>query len=180
MEGFHKNVDDILTTASSVAQMETRLRNLLSLCREKNIKLNGSKFALGHQVKFGGVDLMGIQKEGDPSRKVYMAPAAKRLEEFLDIKPPKNKKDVLRILGLAAQLKRWVPEMAYTTVHLRKLSSVHTRFIWTPDLQNELDELKRVIQLHVHLSPLDTTKPIHLHCDAATTIGMSRLTERLL
>ena len=101
--------------------MEERLRNLLSLCRKKNIKLNGSKFAVGHQVKFGGVDLQGIQKPGDPSRKVYMAPAAKRLEEFLDINQPKNKKDVMRILGLACQLKRWVPEMAYTTLYLRKL-----------------------------------------------------------
>ena len=102
-----------------------------------------------------------------------MAPAERRLEEFLAIKPPQHKKDVMRILGLACQLKRWVPEMAISTIHLRKLSSIHARFTWTSDLQKELDQLKIAIKNHVQLSPLDTSKPIHLHLDAATTVGMS-------
>ena len=103
--GYHKNIDDILTTRKSMPQMEERLRNLLTLCREKNIKLNPNKFNIGHEVQFGGVDLKGIQKSGDSRRRVYMAPAERRLEEFLAIKPPQHKKDVLRIIGLACQLK---------------------------------------------------------------------------
>ena len=49
---------------------------------------------------------------------------------------------------------------------------MHARFTWTPDLQKELDQLKLAIKNHVLLSPLDTNKPIHLHLDAATTVGM--------
>ena len=123
--------------------MEQRLRNLMEICRSKNIKLNPAKFSIGHEVQFGGVDLKGIKAQGDRTRKVYIAQASRRLEEFLSIETPQNKKDVQRIIGLANQLKRWVPEMAFSTVHLRRLSSVHARFLWTPDLEAELTKLKQ-------------------------------------
>ena len=68
VEGHFKNIDDILTTSSSVDQMEQRLRRLLGV---KNIKLNPEKFNIGHEVTFGGVDLKGTQAQGDTERKVY-------------------------------------------------------------------------------------------------------------
>ena len=111
MEGYFKNIDDILTTSNSVEQMERRLRNLLEICKLKNIKLNPTKFSIGYQVQFGGVDLKGIKAQGDKTRRVYIAPASRRLEEFLAIETPKNKKDLMRIIGLANQLKCWVPEL---------------------------------------------------------------------
>ena len=38
-EGFRKNVDDILTSAASVQQLEVRLKKLLTICRKRNMKL---------------------------------------------------------------------------------------------------------------------------------------------
>ena len=54
-EGHFKNIDDILTSATSINQMEDRLRELLTLCRKKNMKLNPEKFEVTHTVTFGGV-----------------------------------------------------------------------------------------------------------------------------
>jgi hypothetical protein len=146
VDGYYKNIDDILTASDSVAQMEKRPRHLLDICRTKNIKLNPQKFSIGHIVQFGAVDLKGVKAKGDMERRVYIAPASRRLEEFLEIETPKNKKDVMRIIGLANQLKKWVPEMAFSTVHLRRLSSVNVRFVWTPDLESELKKLKETIK----------------------------------
>ena len=81
-EGHFKNIDDILTSATSINQMEDRLRKLLTLCRKRNMKLNLEKFEVSHRVTFGGVELSGERKLGDKSRKVYITPAKKRLEEF--------------------------------------------------------------------------------------------------
>ena len=39
--------------------------------------------------------------------------------EFLAIKTPTTKKEVQRVIGLATQLKHWVPELAFSTLHLR-------------------------------------------------------------
>ena len=152
------NSDDILTTPNSGAQMKERLE----ICKSKNIRLSPTKFSIGHQVQFGGVDLMGVKAKGDKKRRVYIAPASRRLEEFLEIETPKNKKDVMCIIGLANQLKCWVPEMAFSTVHPRRLSSVNVRFVWTPDLESELNNLKRTIQNCIHLWPVDVTSPIHI------------------
>ena len=153
--------------------METRLRKLLLICRSKNIKLNPEKFSIGHEVTFGGVELKGVKEKGDNTRRVYITPAERRLEEFLAIKTPSTKKEVMRVIGLANQLKRWCPELAFSTLQLRKLSSIHARFIWTPDHDEELTQIKATIKNCVKLSPLDIEKPIHLHLDAAQTVGMS-------
>ena len=66
-----------------------------------------------------------------------------------------------------------VPEMAFSTVHPLRLTSVNVRFVWTPDMESEPKQLKKFITNCVHLSPMDVNKPIHLHLDATTTIGMS-------
>ena len=113
--------------------MEARLRKLLLICRQKNIKLNPEKFSIGHEVTFGGVELKGLKEKGDTSRRGYITPAARWLEEFLSIETPSTKKEVMRVIGLVNQLTRWCPELALSTIHLRKLSSIHARFIWTPD-----------------------------------------------
>ena len=171
--GYYKNVDDILTTSQSMEDLETRLRKLLLICRLRNIKLNPSKFSIGHEVTFGGVQLQGVKEKGDTTRRVYITPAERRLEEFLAIKTPTTKKEVQRVIGLANQLKRWVPELAFSTLHLWKLSSVHARFLWSSEHDEELTQLKAAIQNCVKLSPLDMKKPIHLHLDAAKCTGMS-------
>ena len=36
-EGFYKNVDDILTAAQDIKQVEARLKKLLSICRKSNM-----------------------------------------------------------------------------------------------------------------------------------------------
>ena len=72
-------------------EMETRLRKLLMICRSKNIKLNPSKFSIGHEVTFGGVELKGVKEKGDTTRRVYITPAERRLEEFLAIETSTKK-----------------------------------------------------------------------------------------
>ena len=174
-EGFYKNIDDILTASDSCQKMEERLRILLEICREKNIKLNPEKFQVGHQVQFGGVDLCGRKLPGDKERRVYITPSHTRLEEFFKIETQKCKKDVQRIIGMTNQLKKWIPNVAFKSVNLRKLSSVNVKFMWNNDLSKELEELKGSIKNCVKLSPMDTSKPIHAHVDAAQTEGMAYL-----
>ena len=42
--GYLKNLDDILTLKNNIHTMEDRLRAILNLCRQKNIKLNPLTF----------------------------------------------------------------------------------------------------------------------------------------
>ena len=74
---------------------------------------------------------------------------------------------------MAAQLKKWVPGMMFEFPNLVKLTSHHTKFIWTEDLQKELDGLKKAIREHLKLSPLHVNRPLWAWLDAAKTVGMS-------
>ena len=174
-KGFYKNVDDILTTAKNIEEMEKRLRALLTICCKKNIKLNPKKIMIVHRVTFGGVGLNGEKKPGDKKRKACITPAKKCIEQCFAIETPKCRAEVQRIIGMANQLKRWTPGVAFRTCGLRKLTSKNVKFFWNQDIKKELEEHKEKIMMHVTLSPIDVTIEVHVHTDAALKEGMAYL-----
>ena len=109
-EGFRKNVDDILTSAASVQQLEVRLKKLLTICRNRNMnmKLSPSKFQVGS------------------SKTVFLSPTQQKLDAFLDFPTPSCKKDVQSIMGAAAQLKCWTPGLMLLSPNLQKLTGNST------------------------------------------------------
>ena len=43
-EGYYKNVDDILCSAQDIRQLEERMKKLLTICKDRNMKIAPSKF----------------------------------------------------------------------------------------------------------------------------------------
>ena len=87
-EGFFKNVDDILCSAQNIKQLEERMKKLLTICREKNMKIAPSKFQLGSSVVFGGTVIEAQHHIGDPRKTVFLSPTSTKLESFLDFPTP--------------------------------------------------------------------------------------------
>ena len=54
-DSYYKNVDDILCSAKDIKQLEERMKKLLTICRNLNMKIAPSKLQLGPSVVFGGV-----------------------------------------------------------------------------------------------------------------------------
>ena len=103
-EGYRKNVDDILTSAANIKQLEDRLKKLLIICRKRNMKISPNKFYVGSSVVFGGTATVGRFQEN-----IFLSPTQQNLEAFLDFPTPSCKKDIHSIMGAAAQMKRWTP-----------------------------------------------------------------------
>ena len=59
-EGFYKNVDDILTAAQDIRQLESRLKKLLTICRKRNMKISPSKFKVVSSVTYGGTVIESV------------------------------------------------------------------------------------------------------------------------
>ena len=171
--GFKKNVDDVLTHAKDIKQLEARMKMLLNVCRSRNMKISPSKFQLGPKVTYGGVVLEAMKVVGDTRRTVFMSPTEEKLEAFINFPTPSCKKDIQSICGAAAQLKRWTPALMLESAALQKLCSPNVPFHWNEDLQGELDRMKEALRNHIRLSPLDTSKDLVLWCDAAPSEGMS-------
>ena len=49
-DGYYKNVDDILCGAKDIKQLEERMKKLLTICRNLNMKIAPSKLQLGPSV----------------------------------------------------------------------------------------------------------------------------------
>ena len=81
-EGYRKNVDDILTSAGDVRQLEDRLKKLLTICRKRNMKISPSKFQVGSSVVFGGTVIEAQHQKGDSKRTVFLSHTQQKLEAF--------------------------------------------------------------------------------------------------
>ena len=55
--GYKKNVDNILAHANDIRQLESRMKKLLDICRDKNMKISPSKFQIFPYVIYGGTVL---------------------------------------------------------------------------------------------------------------------------
>ena len=73
-EGYRKNVDDILTSATNIKQLEDRLKKLLTICRKTNMRLSPSKFQVGSSVVFGGTVIEAQHQKGYSKRTVFLSP----------------------------------------------------------------------------------------------------------
>ena len=100
---------------------------------------------------------------------VLISPEQSKLDEFLDLERPRNKKDVQQLCGLAAQMKRFCPGMQVTYPGMQKLCGQNVYFQWSSDLDRELEELKMCLRKHVKISPIDVTRNLILVIDSAPT-----------
>ena len=64
-DGYYKNVDDILTTAKDIGELEARMKTLLKICRAHNMKLAALKFKMGQRVVYRGTMLEASKQIND-------------------------------------------------------------------------------------------------------------------
>ena len=68
---IQKNMDDLLLSEKNYKLLDPLIDRILSICREKNLKLNPSKFKIGPQVEFGGT----VIKYSESNKRVQITPS---------------------------------------------------------------------------------------------------------
>ena len=116
-----KIVDDGITGARDLAELEPCLRALLADCRTHGITLSRRKFAIGPKVKFAGHI---ISDEG-------VSPDPEKIAAISDFPTPGDVSAVRSFLGLANQLGSFLPDLSHATDPLRKLLQKGVAFVWT-------------------------------------------------
>merc|ERR1711888_207706 len=56
---------------------------------------------------------------------------------------------------------------------MQKLCAANVKFIWSADLDKELDDLKEALKKNIKISPIDIEKNLILVIDAAPSVGCS-------
>ena len=155
--GTQKIVDDGITCAESLSQLETRLRALLLKCREYNITLSKKKFAVGRSVKFAGhiISTKGVQ------------PDPEKVEALQSFPRPTNVTEARSFLGLANQLGYFVPDLTHLCRPIHELTKKDLAFVWGPAQENAFEQTKEILTSDLLVQPFDPELQTELYTDAS-------------
>merc|ERR1711954_327478 len=95
-----KNMDNLLLSEKNYKLLDPLIDRILAICREKNLKLNPSKFKIGPEVEFGGT----VIKYSQTNNRVEITPSEQKVEELMGKEAPKTNKQLQSILSFLNQL----------------------------------------------------------------------------
>ena len=158
IEGVRILIDDILVWGATVHEHDVRLKKVLDIAREKNIKFNLKKYQFKkHEVKYIGHIFSDKGIKVDPEK----------LKAINEMKPPANKDELSTFLGMLAYVERFVPNLSSVNSILRDLTKNNVEWVWDMNAQKEFDNLKKVLVNSPTLKYFDVTKSIVLSVDAS-------------
>lgn len=150
--------DDIVVTGETEEEHDANLSCVLEKAVQYNIKFNKSKI----QYKSNFVKFVGqiFSKDGVTPDKSYT-------EAIVDMKSPVNKTELMRILGMAKYLCRFIPNMSKLTAPLRELTKNDIHWQWLDEHESSLRNLKQAIVSAPVLAYFDFTQSIVIQTDAS-------------
>ena len=73
---------------------------------------------------------------------------------------------------MVSSLKAWFPNVSFCNKNLWEGTTQGTKFVWTPYMQEEFMQLKKIFQDQIRLSPFNPEKEINILCDGASSKGI--------
>lgn len=90
-----------------------------------------------------------------------------RVNDILEMKEPKNSKELQVFLGMMNYVQRFIPNMSVVTAPLRTLLRKDIAWVWTEAQQRSYEMLRESLVNAPILSFFDATKPVTLSVDAS-------------
>lgn len=150
--------DDYIIAAENEMEHDRILQEVLDRAKKLNIKFNKNKI----QFKVREVKYLGqiFSEEG-------IKPDPEYIQAILKLENPKNKKELLRIIGMFNYLTKYIPNLSELFSPLRSLIKNNTPWNWTGDHTNILNNIKELITKIPNLQIFDSQSPIEIQTDAS-------------
>lgn len=154
----HVYVDDIVLWGSTLEEHNKRLIKVLQSIQKYGLKLNRAKCQFGvNEITFLGDKLSGAVVEPDKSK----------VKAILEMPQPKDKKGVLRVLGMINFIGKFIPNLSSKTEHLRQLLHDRCEFKWTDNHEKEWARLKTTLATEPVLTFFDPSKKTKISIDSS-------------
>ncbi|RYE25774.1 MAG: hypothetical protein EOP45_04445 [Sphingobacteriaceae bacterium] len=158
IDGVFVFIDDVLIVADTLEEHDKILEKVLERARKLNIKFNEEKVQYRvKEVKYWGKI---ISENG-------IACNPERVEAIRKITPPKDKKDLQKLLGVVNCVHEFVPNLAEASKPLRDLLKDDVVFNWQKPHDECLELIKEMIANAPTLQSFDENKEITLETDAS-------------
>ncbi|GFX85902.1 retrovirus-related Pol polyprotein from transposon 297 [Trichonephila clavipes] len=157
-------VDDVIISSPSFTQHVEHLKEVFPLLHEAGLTLNKDKCKFCcEELKYLGLI---INKEGIKTDET-------KVQAIIEIKPPRNSKEVSKFLGMSQWYRNFIKNYAGICKPLYNLKRKLKRFIyiWSIKVQKAFDAVKAAITKAPVLKFPDFKKPFELFTDASS-IGL--------
>ena len=151
--------DDIIIHSKTIEDHCVKLKTVLEIARQNNLKLNQDKI----QLAVPKLQYLGhiVTSEG-------LSPDPKKVQAITDFLVPQNKQDLMRFLGMATYLMKFVPQFSQETTVLRNLLKKDSNWIWDATTEKAFVRVKQLLQSTPVLQFFDRDKPVKLSVDASS------------
>ena len=158
IEGVKVYIDDIVIAAKDEEMHDKILNKVLVTAKEAGVTFNPEKF----QYKKKEIKLLGfvITRKG-------VAIDKNRIESIIKLDVPKNKKELLRFLGLVKYLTKFIPNLSKITSNLRELTKENCLWSWEETHNEEFNNLKHCLTKAPVLAHYDLNKQLVVQSDAS-------------
>jgi hypothetical protein len=154
-------IDDILIYSKSKAEHAKHLRIVLQRLRDHKLYAKFSKCEfwldsvkfLGHTISKDGISV-------DPSK----------VQEVMDLKPPKSVHQIRSFLGLAGYYHRFIPDFSRISKPMTELLRKGVKFVWSEECDQAFHTLRKHLTSAPVLTQPDMSKPFEVFCDASDTV----------
>ena len=161
IEGTKAYIDDILVVKKGTFKEHLeQLDEIFRRCQRAGIKLNAEKCRFG----LNEIDYLGyiVTPEG-------IKPNPKKIKAIQALERPTTVTEVRRLIGLVQYYRDLWPRRSHILQPFTAISSGKkgTKIKWTPELENSLNEIKKMVCKETLLNYPDWSKPFDLHTDAS-------------
>ena len=169
IEGVEIYQDDILIHGRSQQEHDARLLKVLETCRKINLKLNKQKCQIGKSA----VNYVGHKLTGEGLR-----PTDERVKAIANLRQPGDFHELETILGMAAYVAKFIPNLSTLTAPLRELKKLE-EWNWTEEHQMALERIKTELTSNGVLKYYDVKKPLLISVDASSKgLGAAAIQDR--
>jgi transposase InsO family protein len=152
-------MDDIVQFADNLTEMSEKMRSLLTLFRQHNLKIQPEKCQfLRHEIAFLGHHISRGQ----------IKPCEDNVSAIKAFPIPKTPKDIKSFLGMAGYYRRFVDKFAEYGEPLTALTRKNAEFIWTDKCQKSYEYFKNCLMSYPVLRHFQPEKGIILTTDASS------------
>ena len=150
--------DDVKIQGSTEERHDIHLLETVEKARQAGLKFNPDKcFVKKQQIEYFG---RIITPRG-------VAPCPKKVKGILALAAPIDKQELQSLLGTVNFMSTFIPNLTKKTHLMRALLKRDIHFIWTSDMQKELDTIKKDIANASKLIHYDPNKPAVIETDAS-------------
>lgn len=158
IEGVVVYFDDLLISGTTKEQHDIVLNQVINRAKQLNVKFNKNKI----QYQTSEVKYLGhiFNEQG-------MKPDSEKIRAIVELKAPKSKVELQRILGLINYLRSFIPNLASVSSQIRQLLKKNVEFQWLPVHEEKFKEIKNLISNPPVLGSFDENKQITIQSDAS-------------